>query len=300
MTLPKLSDLYTTFDTPDQQMWLDQLANSVEGIDTSLYLASDIEYKPRFEHTCCIADAFTVSTDYLTENEILLNHLSHGVQTVFLKFEKVPSSAEFTTLMANIVPSYITTYIQCDEWNDAVTQETGWTQGKDYHLVDGTATQLHTIANDMSNMVTTLTRMAEQPDSKHILLVEISSQYHEEIARLRAINHLVRLLEADDQTLDVEIITHFQQHLSKDVDTQKIANTAMSMISVFGGATGAMPFGFAEVTQEEKRLARNNLHLLTMETKSTSVVDPLCGSTIIEQLTDNIAEPIWNSFIATH
>jgi len=138
--------------------------------------------------------------------------------------------------------------------------------------------------------------MMESKQSPHTFTVSvsISDAYLMEIARLRALHHTYNLLNSQyDWKHRLSIEASYLLNPTSVSDYQKIANTASGLAAILGGATVVLPFGLEPTDQEEVRIARNQLHLLRLESYIDKVSDPLAGSHTIEYRTDQIARSAW-------
>ncbi len=133
----------------------------------------------------------------------------------------------------------------------------------------------------------------------------IGTNYFVEIAKLRALRILWQhLLMSYDTTLIFPAIieARIQPQQKEDSPHQnKISASSQIMSAVIGGADYIctdMPIINDKNIESvfEQRILTNIQHLLSLESYFDRVSDPLAGSYYVEQLTQQIAEAVWENF----
>jgi len=129
--------------------------------------------------------------------------------------------------------------------------------------------------------------------------LKINDDYFTSIAFIRA----VRLcIEQINTTLNLssacEIGVIVEPETTDNADYHRISTTSQAMAAIIGGADILIiaPSNEKESSTFERRIARNIQHLLAEESYFSNVADPAAGSYFIEQLTDTIANKIWEEF----
>lgn len=131
--------------------------------------------------------------------------------------------------------------------------------------------------------------------------VVLGTHYFLSIAILRAWSILFNnLLAQAGHTprapfLDVHFALDAQ---NEDEHSQKIAATTQVLSAVVGNAAclTVLPSDATELgsgSDFNRRIARNNAHLLRLESHLDKVADPAAGSYFLEKLTDQVAEHLW-------
>ena len=137
---------------------------------------------------------------------------------------------------------------------------------------------------------------------KIMFSVEIGKDYLLEIAKLRAIYllwgnfQLARgISEAIPPFINVEFYT---DAYDEDENKNMIIATTLAMAAVIGGGSRVTvrPAGTDE-SSFHRRIARNVLHLLDLESGLKYISDPAAGSYYIEKMTQAIADSAWTSFL---
>jgi methylmalonyl-CoA mutase len=81
----------------------------------------------------------------------------------------------------------------------------------------------------------------------------------------------------------------------EDAHKNKIRVTTQAMSAVLAGVE-SLTIDPTEDSDFGKRISRNVQHLLQLESYLDRVADPAAGSYYIEQLTNQIAEAVWQRF----
>ena len=128
--------------------------------------------------------------------------------------------------------------------------------------------------------------------------VSIGMSYFIEIAKIRALKLLWgNVLKGYKIT---PILPNIQAKVSKqsfvpDAHKNKISVTTQAMSAVLAGVE-SLTIDPTEDSDFGKRISRNVQHLLQLESYLDRVADPSAGSYYIEQLTNQIAEAVWQRF----
>jgi methylmalonyl-CoA mutase len=128
--------------------------------------------------------------------------------------------------------------------------------------------------------------------------VTIGISYFIEIAKIRALKLLWgNVLKAYEVA---PILPNIQAKVSKqsfveDAHKNKISVTTQAMTAVLAGVE-SLTIDPTEDSDFGKRISRNVQHLLQLESYLDRVADPSAGSYYIEQLTNQIAEKVWQRF----
>jgi methylmalonyl-CoA mutase len=128
--------------------------------------------------------------------------------------------------------------------------------------------------------------------------VSIGMSYFIEISKIRALKLLWgNVLKGYEVA---PILPNIQAKVSKqsfveDAHKNKISVTTQAMSAVLAGVE-SLTIDPTEDSDFGKRISRNVQHLLQLESYLDRVADPSAGSYYIEQLTNQIAEKVWQRF----
>jgi methylmalonyl-CoA mutase len=128
--------------------------------------------------------------------------------------------------------------------------------------------------------------------------LSIGISYFIEIAKIRALKLLWgNVLKAYEVTPSVPIINAkiSKDSFVEDAHKNKISVTTQAMSAVLAGVE-SLTIDPTEDSDFGKRISRNVQHLLQLESYLDRVADPSAGSYYIEQLTNQIAEKVWQRF----
>jgi methylmalonyl-CoA mutase len=128
--------------------------------------------------------------------------------------------------------------------------------------------------------------------------ISIGISYFIEIAKIRALKLLWgNVLKAYDATPSVPSIHAkiSKDSFVEDAHKNKISVTTQAMSAVLAGVE-SLTIDPTEDSDFGKRISRNVQHLLQLESYLDRVADPAAGSFYIEQLTNQIAEAVWQRF----
>jgi methylmalonyl-CoA mutase len=128
--------------------------------------------------------------------------------------------------------------------------------------------------------------------------VSIGINYFIEIAKIRALKLLWgNVLKAYEMTPSIPIINAkiSKDSFVEDAHKNKISVTTQAMSAVLAGVE-SLTIDPTEDSNFGKRISRNVQHLLQLESYLDRVADPSAGSYYIEQLTNQIAENVWQRF----
>ncbi len=133
--------------------------------------------------------------------------------------------------------------------------------------------------------------------------LSLTADYFLSIAKIRAFRLLWgTVLEAYQLNASCTLLIEFDKKAyGEDPYKNMIAATTMAMSATMGGVDYLLvaPASMGttkEVSQFERRIARNVQHLMTMEGQLNHVIDPATGSYYIEHLSNEIAEKVWSRF----
>ncbi len=135
--------------------------------------------------------------------------------------------------------------------------------------------------------------------------IGLNDDYFPSIAKVRALKSLwQQVLSAWNS--DIKAIPNIEVHLtekaqSEDDNYNKIKATTQAMSAVIGGANRLYIYPSDSFKNENgstftRRIALNINHLLQQESYLDAVIDPSAGSYFIEELTETIAEKVWDKF----
>jgi methylmalonyl-CoA mutase len=128
--------------------------------------------------------------------------------------------------------------------------------------------------------------------------VSIGISYFIEIAKIRALKLLWgNVLKAYDVPPSLPSIHAkiSKESFIEDAHKNKIRVTTQAMSAVLAGVN-SLTIDPTEDSDFGKRISRNVQHLLQLESYLDRVADPAAGSYYIEQLTNQIAEAVWQRF----
>lgn len=161
-------------------------------------------------------------------------------------------------------------------------------------------------ANMLSDAVKELENFTEKEQvayfSKTFILLEISTNYLFEIAKLRAWQLLWGNLQKAYNVHDIVPgkvdICFSKDAYTKESSSNMIAASSMAISAIMGGASRITVRPASDENESfHKRIARNVLHLADLESGFRQIADPAAGSYYLETLTDKIADSAWNIFI---
>ncbi len=131
----------------------------------------------------------------------------------------------------------------------------------------------------------------------------IGTNYFFEIAKIRAIRKLWKIILQQFEVADVSMSIHAETVSLTPVDEDKnyniLRNTTMAMSAIIGGCDSLtiLPHDTTDTAADfSKRIARNIQHILKEEAFFDKVTNPADGAYYIEQLTDEIAKKSWALF----
>lgn len=131
----------------------------------------------------------------------------------------------------------------------------------------------------------------------------VGNDYFVEIAKLRAFQRLwLGVLEGMGETVaQFPRLTAATQSVFKADDSyyNLIVCTTQALSAVIGGIDALVvtpSTGWAQATEQSRRLARNVHHLLQYESHLDTVADPSAGSYYIENMTNQLTQESWQLF----
>jgi hypothetical protein len=150
----------------------------------------------------------------------------------------------------------------------------------------------------LDNVEKELLMFSVLPERPRILWMELSGNYFQDIATLRAVRLCANLIAKTYDVTPLFKIGVIVKGDAADPNTAKIRSTAHAMAAMTGGADILMiePADGDGDNTFERRIARNIHNLLQEESHLNQVADPAAGSYYIENLTNTIAEKIWTKF----
>jgi methylmalonyl-CoA mutase len=133
---------------------------------------------------------------------------------------------------------------------------------------------------------------------KIILKTAIGQNFFFEIAKLRALRSLAKLITDQYQFPEVTIHAESAGIYASVADrhTNILRQTTMAMSAVLGKADGIQLQAY-EDTSTARRVTRNIHHLLMEESHFDKFADPAAGSYYIGQLTHDMKEAAWKMFL---
>lgn len=137
---------------------------------------------------------------------------------------------------------------------------------------------------------------------KIVFNIEIGRDYLTEIAKLRALYLLwgnLQLSQGIKEAVLPFINVEFTENAYEDdLNKNMIVASTLAMSAVIGGGSRiTIRPGGPEESAFQRRISRNVLHLLELESGFKLVPDPAAGSYYIEQLTGMIADSAWKIFL---
>jgi len=308
MKLISQEELYTSFEAESREEWGDKITQSLgPDIDLSIVEACigtrPIHSYPKWQHQFEIGEYFELKASNITAikelNTQILSALVGGVQHIYLRVLTPLTVDNLDAIFDQVKLDYIKTTLIVNE-NDELTLPTSWnpsnyTLRKDSNhslSLNNTLSQEETIAHCIQ--VIALEIQTHTAATQFNITVKVGDSYLMEIAKMRALHHTFNLLNSmHDWKYSLNVEAYYDLNASSESDYQKIANTSRGLAAILGGATVIVPFGLEPTDKEEVRIARNQLHLLRLESYVDHVADPLAGSHYIEYRTDSIAKAAW-------
>lgn len=167
------------------------------------------------------------------------------------------------------------------------------------------ATQLGISLAHLNEYLHYLTSQNEKIPSLIHLSLAIGNSFFTELAKLKAVRHLVQLLlqQYDARaTLHIHAQTGWFNKSAKEANTNLLRTSTESMSAVLGGCNSlcTLPFnhGFEVDTDFSRRIARNQQLILKGESYFDQLADVSAGSYYIETLTEALGEKAWACFKA--
>ena len=308
MKLISKEAISTSFEAESREDWAARITQALGTavdpliVDHCVGTRPDHSYR-KWQHQFEIGECFVISSNdhaqLNTINSQILSTLEGGVQHIYLRVDTSLDSVALDTICQGVKLDYIHITLVVNAKHDIVIPQSWDSQYYTVRDKDQLSLRLdHTEAPDIA-IATCLDQIAQMMESKqsphtYTVSVSISDAYLMEIARLRALHHTYNLLNSQyDWKHRLSIEASYLLNPTSVSDYQKIANTASGLAAILGGATVVLPFGLEPTDQEEVRIARNQLHLLRLESYIDKVSDPLAGSHTIEYRTDQIARSAW-------
>jgi hypothetical protein len=174
----------------------------------------------------------------------------------------------------------------------------------DFNLFHGTFGSALTwvIRENSSGLADVLLRAEEhaldKKRGKVLLLLEAKENFYENLARIRALKHLWRVLENTNETQGLARVGVLLPTVKTDPYLELIARTQMILSSATGGAEwmegSLLPNMEGEMAL---RLDANLHHILHWESAVGEVDDPASGAYFLEHLTRSFIQNIWTKFL---
>ena len=198
------------------------------------------------------------------------------------------------------------------EWHQSAEQDLATQLNRPYLTINAAlyyesgayaTTQLGTMLAHLNEYLHFLTeKKASIPNCIHLTLA-IGGSFFTEIAKLKAVRHLVNLV-LQNYGVTAQIHIHAQTGLfnksNKDANTNLLRTTTESMSAILGGCNSlvTLPFntGFETATEFSQRIARNQQHILKGESYLNQLGDVSAGSYYIENLVQLLGEKAWDIF----
>lgn len=268
MKLPDLSQLYSSFDIPNYDAWTESLG--IENQKAASKYGQSISYKQRELN---LGATVMLNQAAKSVNLEILSLLKNGVQSIHLagNEEEIDYEVIFEGVFLNMIEVY----------------------GSDLPKAQAYLNSIGYAIQNLSESNTVLRLAKEElltptfPESNfQTILCTIDTNYIFQIARLRAIQHII-----EEHGRAVRFIIVFDEKEEWDTDTTYIAHTVMSTITLHVGGDTVFPyFTSPNVSLEQNRVSTNIFHVLQMESKLDQVNDPLRGSYKIEELTGQMLQ----------
>jgi methylmalonyl-CoA mutase len=208
----------------------------------------------------------------------------------------VVATAEVLNWTAEQLPLFSTVVVG----NDVFSTENPIPNPQSPNNTEGGVNALSTTLQSAHNYFKRLTKKGVSPQTiaQHLAFdLPIGVSYFLEMAHIRALKLLWgNLLMA--YGLEPQLPTLFAHTTASspinDPNTHKIRATTQAMSAVLAGVDSLTLFP-SENSDFGRRIARNVQHLLTLESYLDRVADPAAGSFYVENLTNQLAETVWQS-----
>ena len=148
-----------------------------------------------------------------------------------------------------------------------------------------------------------LLKISDQRKIKVIIRTAVGVNYFEEIAKLRALRNVIFSIATHRKlniNLILECVTSSSALSPIDIDTNLLRITSTAMASFIGGADiiSNLPFDFFTDNKNKnaRRLSINISHIIKEESKIHEYIDPMKGSHVIEEMTDQFKDNSWKLF----
>ncbi len=306
-----INTLLSSFETESRGAWAkriqDALSTEQQLLDSNLGLSITGERPEhpsyaKFNHQWKISQSFhyNKSVNPKELNQEILASLSGGVEHLMIILIDNLDLDSAKVIFDSVIPTYINTTFLIKDSNISMELSDNW-KSNNYqvlNLVVGTHwLTFDASQSDVDNIVSALNTMLQsidQPSQTYYINVPINDVYLSEISKLRALHHTFNLINQEcNWQHRLHIVATYGSADHKDLDYEKIGNTARATAAILGGAHTILPFGLEPSDAEEMRLGINQLHLLRLESYLDKVADPLSGSHLIEHYTDTIARAVW-------
>lgn len=141
----------------------------------------------------------------------------------------------------------------------------------------------------------------QQQHGKVMLVLEAKENFYENLARLRAIKHLWRVLEEANGQTGTGRIGVFLPCTKADPYMELVSRTQMILSSAAGGAEWMQGELLPQLDPlTGLRLDAQLHHILHWESAVGEVDDPASGAYFLEELTRSFIQDIWTKFLDEH
>lgn len=267
-----------------------------------------------------------------TYNSSLLESLNGGINALKIRYNKELNEVELATIFKDINPEYISLHLAGNMSSVQQTFDLFKKQGFQLANIKGSSsaakesiwkmtkshfkTELFAIANNSPQQIADVlhkifenirihadSSISLQDFSERFQLeVKLGSNYVENIALIKALrilwNHLTSTYYLEDSR--IKIIT---ENTLPGPEVSAEENYIFASIYALSAACGAADGIIIKTLPNkkfrpefQKRIGKNLHHLLSLESKTDLVLDPLAGSYFIENAANQIAEKTWKIF----
>ncbi|MBL7845901.1 MAG: hypothetical protein JNL40_00430 [Cyclobacteriaceae bacterium] len=295
--------------------------NESSGIDFKLNAALESTRGARTWYNC---PRVTVN-DPVEANASALEHLQQGADGIFFELNE---PIRFAQLLRNIEwPFCALNFLVKDHENahqEAILEHLGKQKGTTLGIWYGTSTNIlpshpsfrwigrsiaspgtaDEIAAALESVVRQLGPSFKSRSADFGFRIEIGTDFFVEAAKLRAIRAawqlILRRMEAPDSSLFIHACSPAWTQEAYQPHGNMLKATTAAMASILGGCD-LLTLDAEDSTQSMmSRVARNVSHILREESHFSKVADPLSGSYLVENLTQQLTEQIWSKFQANH
>lgn len=250
----------------------------------------------------------------VNDNELILEHLSGGVNIVFLTFDH-SRSYDFPILFKDILFDLITTYIVVD---DATALKSYFQQREDFESIkqnvffnNSDIQGFELGRNDVTYETQEFLKWASSYLEKDINSAPIWQQkftndYINNIVQIRTIKllwfNLCEALQKTSKFDELRIVGIVDQEVLEENANQNMISLSHITTSMMSSGIDIISCPSSQLDPSKdnefyRRISRNLFHLLTLEGHLDKVVDPAAGSYCFESLSIERAQEAWKLFI---